>query len=358
MKFFCIAGPIIPEDHYCVPFTQQSYFVLHAPRQTGKTSLTTSLIQQINATEKYYAAYLNVQAARITHNDYIQGTRIILTELLSCISRQLPQETTIIQHIKTVLSNPHIITGATINGVLQKWALTSKKPLVLFIDEINTLSGNTLFSFLLQIRSGYQNRPHAFPHALCFISTLTPNAFTSWGPEKISLAEAFPTKISLLRLENFTREQIQSLYLQHTTETGQQFDSDAIDHAYELTQGQPWLVNALAHEACFKLETHRSYPITKQIIEKAKHIILNKRNTHFDSLIGKLHEPRVRNSLNTIFAGFDPSCIPSSSDLQYVKDLGFLTHDNNNLFLANPIYQEIIPRELAHITQKSNFPKG
>ncbi|WP_433443628.1 hypothetical protein [Nonomuraea sp. CA-141351] len=37
------------------------------------------------------------------------------------------------------------------------------------------------------------------------------------------------------------------LYGQHTQAAGQEFAKDAVDRAFELTQGQPWLVNALAH---------------------------------------------------------------------------------------------------------------
>ena len=51
-----------------------------------------------------------------------------------------------------------------------------------------------------------------------------------------------------LTLRDFSREEVETLYGQHTTETGQMFSQEAIDLAFELTQGQPWLVNALAKE--------------------------------------------------------------------------------------------------------------
>ncbi|WP_433518103.1 hypothetical protein ACQP2T_22705 [Nonomuraea sp. CA-143628] len=43
----------------------------------------------------------------------------------------------------------------------------------------------------------------------------------------------------------------------HTQATGQEFTKDALDRAFELTQGQPWLVNALAHEIIFKMAVWR-----------------------------------------------------------------------------------------------------
>ncbi len=50
MRFFNTSGPVVAADHYCIPPLQRvnlgqvlaligekRYFVLHAPRQTGKT---------------------------------------------------------------------------------------------------------------------------------------------------------------------------------------------------------------------------------------------------------------------------------------------------------------------------------
>ena len=57
MRFFNTAGPVNPQDHYCLPpltrlnldevlslIAQKKYFLLHAPRQTGKTSCLLALM--------------------------------------------------------------------------------------------------------------------------------------------------------------------------------------------------------------------------------------------------------------------------------------------------------------------------
>jgi len=80
MKTFCTAGPIRPDKHYNIPalsrwdtgeihrlIAEERYFVLHAPRQTGKTSCLLALMEQLNAEADYRALYANlepVQAAR------------------------------------------------------------------------------------------------------------------------------------------------------------------------------------------------------------------------------------------------------------------------------------------------------
>ena len=62
MRFFNTAGPVNPARHYCLDplrrldldtvlplIEQQKYFVLHAPRQTGKTSCLLALREVLNA---------------------------------------------------------------------------------------------------------------------------------------------------------------------------------------------------------------------------------------------------------------------------------------------------------------------
>jgi hypothetical protein len=122
---------------------------------------------------------------------------------------------------------------------------------------------------------------------------------------------------------------------QHTTETGQRFEPAAVQMVWELTQGQPWLVNALAYEACFKMETglNRAQPITSDMIIRAKERLVLRRETHLDQLVDKLKEPRVQRVISPMLQGTDLERAVSQDDIQYVID------------------REVIPRELGYITQ-------
>ena len=53
--------------------------------------------------------------------------------------------------------------------LLIEWCLANPTPLVLLIDEIDSLVGDTLLSVLRQLRAGYEHRPRGFPQsiALC-----------------------------------------------------------------------------------------------------------------------------------------------------------------------------------------------
>ena len=62
MRFFNTEGPVRADDHYCIPplerldldavldlVRSKKYFVLHAPRQTGKTSALLALRDLLNS---------------------------------------------------------------------------------------------------------------------------------------------------------------------------------------------------------------------------------------------------------------------------------------------------------------------
>jgi hypothetical protein len=94
-----------------------------------------------------------------------------------------------------------------------------------------------------------------------------------------------------LRLGDFTEEEVRTLYAQHTAETGQPFTDEALRRAFEVTQGQPWLVNALAREIIEKLPLPPPAPVTEEHVKAAKERLILARATHLDSLVAKLSEP-------------------------------------------------------------------
>lgn len=116
--------------------------------------------------------------------------------------------------------------------------------------------------------------------------------------------------------------------------------------------GQPWLVNALAYEICFKIEEgkNRENPVTEDLVMEAKERLVQRRETHLDQLVDKLKEERVRRVIEPMLIGEgSPETIPED-DIWYVEDLGLIT-TRGQLRIANPIYQEIIPRILTYSTQ-------
>ena len=122
---------------------------------------------------------------------------------------------------------------------------------------------------------------------------------------------------------------------------------------WELTQGQPWLVNALAYEACFKNKAgrDRGRPIALTAIQDAHEQLILRRETHLDQLTDKLQEERVRRVIEPLLSGTTEAAAIADDDLQYVRDLG-LVGLGQPVAIANPIYREVIPRALTWTTQE------
>ena len=224
MRFFNTAGPVKCEDHYCLPplerfdldevlrlIGQKKYFVLHAPRQVGKTSYLLALMEYLNHEGDYHCLYFNVEVGQYAREDVGRGIRAILGEMVSrariFLDDPFPQ--TIWQDVLNEYGE-----GAALNQVLTLWAEQSHQPLVLLVDEIDSLVGDTLIAVLRQLRSGYDKRPALFPQSivLCGVRDVRDYRIRS-DREKaiITGGSAFNIKAKSLRMGDFSREEVETL---------------------------------------------------------------------------------------------------------------------------------------------------
>ena len=367
MRFFNTAGPVNCQDHYCIPpltrfnlpeilmlIKQKKYFVLHAPRQSGKTSCMLALRDYLNHEGRYQALYISVEVAQTARNNVGRGIKAILSQLAH-ESENLFSDPSPLENRASIFEENG--EDAALGVALSLLCRNSTRPLVLIIDEIDSLIGDVLISVLRQIRAGYTKRPKLFPSSviLCGVRDIHDYRIHSEiEKEVITGGSAFNIKAESLRLGNFTKEETRTLLLEHTKETGQEIEEEAIKSVHLLTMGQPWLVNALAYEACFKIEDgiDRSLPITQSLVMEAKERLIQRRETHLDQLADKLKEERVRRVIEPILSGEGKPEIIPEDDIWYAEDLGLIT-TKGQLRISNPIYQEIIPRILTYSTQLS-----
>lgn len=361
MKFFNTTGPINPDDHYFVEhrlddteirglIDQKKYFVIHAPRQSGKTTAIKDLVRRLNEEGKYTVLYINTESAHVAVNNTERAVKELLKQVREQIEETLPHEQKVLDYIKELLQKT--TEESFLYDVFRYWSENSTKPLVFFLDEFDALAGESLIVLLKQFRAGFQKRPDHFPQTIVLVGVRDLRDYkmlTKQQRDMDVLFSPFNVKAESLTLSNFTLAQVRNLYQQHTTEAGQKFTTDAIEHAHYLTQGQPWLVNALAYQACFRDVEDRSKTITKDIIEQAKEALIARRDTHIDSMLDRLHEDRVRAIIDTIVSGGEVKNFPQN-DVSYVTDLGLIKKESFEI--ANPIYQEVIPRELTGIKQR------
>lgn len=352
-RWFNTAGPCRPEIHYMLPPTsrlpqvgqliaEQSYFVLHAPRQTGKTTALLTLARELTAAGQYVAALVSVEVGAPFSDDPGTAELAILGSWRRAATAQLPE----------ALHPPPWPTtdpGDRIGSALRAWVQAAPRPLVLFLDEVDTLQNDALLSILRQLRDGYTHRPHAFPHALALVGLRDVRDYkvASGGSIRLHTSSPFNIKAESITLRSFTPQEVATLYQQHTGDTGQVFTPEATARAFELTQGQPWLVNALARQAVRVVVTDSTTPITVEHIDAAKELLIERQDTHLDSLAERLREPRIRRIIEPMLAGTTLTDVPQD-DIRFVLDLGLCRRNEaGKLVIANPIYREVLPRVLA-----------
>jgi hypothetical protein len=352
-RFFNTSGPNNPADHYTISvlerlpgvrklIEQKQYLVLHAPRQVGKTTTLLSLAQELTAEGRYAAVLLSMEQGAPFSDDPGAAELAMLGSWRGSAEAWLPAE----------LRSPpwpDAAPGDRLGAALREWARASPRPLVVFLDEIDALQNDTLISALRQIRAGFPTRPAHFPWSLALIGLRDVRDYkvADSSEGRLGTASPFNIKAESLTLRNFTEQEVASLYGQHTAETGQVFTPEARARAFELSQGQPWLVNALARQLTEVLVPDLGQPITAADVDEAKELLIRRQDTHLDSLMDRLREPRVKAILEPMLAGGTPGDIPED-DRRFVVDLGLMRRSPlGGLEVANPIYREIIVRTLT-----------
>jgi hypothetical protein len=360
-KWFNTAGPCQADIHYMLPSTerlpeivnliaQRNYFIIHAPRQVGKTTAMLALAQELTVSGQYTAVMLSLEVGAAFSDDLGAAELAILGEWKQSIRYRLPKD---LQPNEWLDAE----AGARIGTNLSNWAEQSSRPLVVFLDEIDALTNETLISVLRQIRSGFPNRPQGFPQSVALVGMrdVRDYKYASGGSlgNRLNTSSPFNIKVRSFTLSNFTLEDVRNLYQQHTEATGQIFTPEAVDLAFHLTQGQPWLVNAIAKEIVEYIAKNPSIHITTELVNQAKEILIKRQDTHLDSLAERLREDRVRAIIQPILSGLELEDTPDD-DRRYLLDLGLVVRSQEGgLKIANPIYQEVIPRVLSQGTQDS-----
>jgi hypothetical protein len=335
------------------------YFILHAPRQSGKTTLLDFLTDKINSEGEMYA--LTVSLATLQYfDDMAAGASEIIAQLNQAMM------TSTIEIFQQKADTYDLLPGMSSPSRMARLFLTRlchdlDKELVIFFDEADCLQEAPLIVFLAQIRDGYNSRhKKKFPKSMALVGMRDIRDYlTLVRPDEESKGAGSPFNIiqETLTLTNFTKDEIQALYRQHTEATGQIFDTSSVARAWHWSEGQPWLVNALAHEVVDKELNHDySTIITGKHFDQAAQSLILRNPIHFDSLRKRLREPRVRRVAEAVLIGaaYFPEEI-SGDDIKYTLDLGLLKIDSKNSSIclpANPIYQEVIVRALSEIIQR------
>ena len=365
-RIFNIAGPCNPSDHYMLPamarlpevmrlIEDKAYFVVHAQRQCGKTTALRTLAREINAKGERVAMYCSVEVVNAFPRAEV-GIPMICERIRGNAALIPGADEELIAKLNAIPERD-LVSG----GILQSLSIISKafdKPLVVFFDEVDCLSDETLLTFLRQLRDGCISleKGVSFPASVALIGMRNIRDYKSRiRPERETLGSASPFNVitEAMMLRTFTLDEVRELYQQHTAETGQVFEPGCAERAFEYSGRQPYLVNALARWCVDKIHDRRyGETVTLADFHEAKEKIIRERGTHLDSLLERMQEPRVRRIVEPVMLGENRTFSRNDDDYRYVLDLGLLVEEPNGaLRPANPMYTETIWRYLTRDDQ-------
>jgi hypothetical protein len=352
VRFFNTTGPCFPWDHYMLPpaerlvgaqldryIEDKLYWVLHAPRQTGKTTFLQNWAREINSGDEAVACYVTIERC----------------QRLPEPERCMPSICVAIQdHAAfTELPVPVLETNepnSMLNNILTDWAKkTAPKPLIVLFDEVDALEGDAMISFLRQLRGGFMERGVGkFPVSIALVGMRDLKDYITAAKDGVqpSPLSPFNIKTDSILLGNFLQDDVKKLFAQRTEETGQQITDEALEYVWEQSQGQPWIVNSLFERATMRILKRDDYStVTLEHIEQAREQMILARETHLDSLVVRLREPAIRAMMETLFSGSVNPELAESDAFRICTDLGLVRLERGVPSIANPIYREVLARQ-------------
>jgi len=238
MRRFHSYGPVDCEEHFCVerrdliarcteqligrPEKEGHYFTIWAPRQTGKTWLMRQVKKEIENTceGKFTVLWLSMQDLIMEEDD---------------------PDTVFFNYVSLLFRKSSKLKPAAPDGwdgwnhLFSVDAGMFDRPLILFMDEFDSLPSKIVDRLVTLFRDMYLNRERFLLHGLALIG-----AHAVLGVES---DRGIPFNVQRsLRIPNFTEEEVQDLFRQYQEESGQGIEAEVVDKVYEATRGHPGLV--------------------------------------------------------------------------------------------------------------------
>src|SRR5262249_29871742 len=141
------------------------------------------IVHLLNSLGKYNALYINIESAQSARNNVGDALTTIIQILRYAIAEYLGDEEETLAYFNDIISQRELLTHYALKLALGFWAKHSRKRVVLFIDEIDSLIGDSLLSVLRQIRSGYTERPTRFPQSICLVGLRDVRDYKIWSEE-------------------------------------------------------------------------------------------------------------------------------------------------------------------------------
>jgi len=339
MRRFHSYGPVDARQHFCVPreaLIQQCltaligdpntgghYFTIWAPRQTGKTWIMRQVVNNFQAEygDEFLIGSLSMQGMILEDHDPPE-------KFLEYIPRRLSQD--------FKLAIPPLENWDAWTGLFLKTTGLFERPLILFIDEFDSLPKALIDRLVTLFRDMYLNRDQYLLHGLALIGVRAVLGIESLRGSPFNIQRS-------LHIPNLTREEVQSLYQQYQNESGQVVAPEVVEAVYAATNGQPGLVGWFGELLTEKYNPGQEYAIDSETWKMAWHKArFNEPNNTVLNLIAKARMPEYQGFLLELFTH---------------ADIPFLFHDplHNYLYLHGILGTETVRQENGELLEICRF---
>ena len=381
MKIFNTTANCVPEENYMVDISEtlkeiknmvdeKKYFTINRARQYGKTTTLKALEDYLK--HDYIVVSLDFQDIG---NDGFQNehefSRSFATLFTDAWYEQT--ETADVQGLEKIADGKsEKITLLQLFRQLRIICKDADRPVVMMIDEVDTATNNQVFlDFLAQLRSLYikrrSNKNIKTFHSVILAGVtdvkhlkakIRPDADSKFN-SPWNIAADFTVDMS------FSAKGIQGMLDEYEADHHTGMSTELIAREIRsYTNGYPFLVSRICQLIDTQLagEDKRfrmlSDAWTIEGVSEAVRLILQERNTLFDSLMGKVYDNKpLSDTLQRILFGgeripYNPDNIPAMDGEMY----GFISNEGGALAVANRIFETRLYNYFLSVSELKESP--
>lgn len=365
MRYFNTEGSCKSSEHYMVRLDdrlekikklyvdRKKYFVINKGRQYGKTTTLKALAEYLK--NDYIvlsmdfqmmstANFVDEQTFVLSFIEYVEELFSSKEDLINLISSEALQSL-------SGLKSQEKKTMKEMFWHLSRICETSKKPIVLMIDEVDSASNNQVFiDFLAQLRGYYLNRENQ----PTFYSVILAGVYDIKNLKlKIRPAEEHqynsPWNIAAkFKIEmSFSSDQIAAMLAEYEEDhqTGMQI-AEVAEEIYQYTSGYPYLVSVICKYLDEDVPDKKGFECmsdvwTKRGIEEAVKLLLKENTPLFDSMIKQIDIYQdLRDIMEQIlYQGRKIPFSPAEKSMNLGVMFGFLKEEDGHVAIANRIFE-------------------
>ena len=265
MREFNTSATCFPEIHYTVlrkelikvgkkQVEKGRYFTIFAPRQAGKTTYFELLFKEFTNT--------NIKPVHLRFGNMSKmNTEGFYRALDYKLHREIAD-----YEVKINLTIKDPLDIERVFDEIKKLSIS----ILLVIDEFEGIPECVQNEFMHTLRDMYHQKKRHALHSLILVGVST--------VVELSTSSASPFNVTdEIQVPYFTREEVDDLIGQYTSETGHEFDEDVIRTIYQNTNGQPGLVCALCKHLVEKVATDKNKPVSMKNFYKTQDYFLTEK---------------------------------------------------------------------------------